>query len=350
MRTRRNQLWAAVAVLLIAGGIIAAILLRKRAAPDAVRLLPDSDAVLYVNLAPIRLLSDFGKHPPKDRDPRYDEFIRETGFDFERDLDQAAFAIHYATATDPETRYSEIFHGHFDSARVAAYLHKLAANVEQYSGFDIYVIPLEGRTVRVVLLGVGVAAASNTEGPDVIHGMVDRYRQSALPFAGPSLVSEYYRRVPLGSVIWTIARPSARATARDHSELLVPGGWSALLPSNSVVIASARPLKEVHLRAEVLTPTETTAQAFTDRVNAYLLLFKSLDISMDAGGPDPDVKAAFESVEIRQDKAEAVLTAKVPYAFFKKLVSESPIELAPETAKPPEQNAPAAKPSPHKKK
>src|SRR5271165_3440676 len=101
MRTRRKQLWVAFAVIVfIAGGILTAILLRKRAAPDAVRLLPDSDAVFYLNLEPVRLLTDLGKKPPKDRDPQYEEFVRETGFEFERDLDKAAFAIHYGTTTN----------------------------------------------------------------------------------------------------------------------------------------------------------------------------------------------------------------------------------------------------------
>ena len=81
--------------MVIAGSIVAALLLRKRAAPDAVRLLPASDAVLYINLEPIRLLTDLGKNPPKNRDPQYEEFVRETGFEFERDLDKAALAIHY---------------------------------------------------------------------------------------------------------------------------------------------------------------------------------------------------------------------------------------------------------------
>ena len=55
-------------------------------------------------------------------------------------------------------------------------------------------------------------------------------------------------------------------------------------------------------------------------------MFKSLDISLDSGGPDPDVKAAFDSLEVHQDKSEAVLTAKVPYAFFKKVLSEPTME------------------------
>lgn len=348
MRTRRKQLWVAFAVvLIIAGGIVTVILLRKRAAPDAARLLPDSDAVFYINLEPIRLLTDLGRKPPKDRDPQYEDFVRETGFEFERDLDKAAFAIHYGAAATSgksvETRYSEIFQGHFDSGRVSQYLRKLAGKVESYRDLDIYIIPLEGRTVRVVLLGIDIAAASNAPDPGVIHGMIDRYKQSALPFAGPPLVSEYYRRVPLGSVIWTIARPPTASATQEHGELLLPGGWSGLLPPNSVVIASARPLNDIHLRAQVLTNGEAEARSFTERVNTYLALFKSLDISMDAGGPDPDVKAAFESLEVHQDKSDAVLTAKVPYAFFKKVLSEPSVELGPEAQKPPQQNAPAAK-------
>jgi hypothetical protein len=350
MRTRRKQLWVAlVVVLVIAGGIVTAVLLRKRAAPDAVRLLPDSDAVVYVNFEPIRLLTDLGKHPVKDRDPQYEDFVRQTGFEFERDLDKAALAIHYGTSIrgkSTETRYSEILQGRFDNGRVEEYLRKLSASVEHYGNFDIYIIPLEGRTVRVALLGVDVAAASNTEGPDAIHGMIDRYRQAALPFAGPPLVSEYYRLVPLGSIIWTIARPPAASPSEDHAELLLPGGWSGLLPPDSTVIASARPLNEVHLRAQVLTHGEAQARTFTDRVNTFLALFKSLNISMDGGGPDPDVKATFDSLEIHQDKDEAVLTAKVPYAFFKKVLSEPPVDFGPDTKKPPEQNAPAAKKPP----
>jgi len=353
MRNRRKQLWVALAVLVvIAGSIVTAVLLRQRAAPDTVRLLPASDAVFYINLEPIRLFTNLGKNPPKDRDPQYEEFVRETGFEFERDLDKAAFAIHYGqpNGKSGETRYSEIFQGHFDSTRVGNYLHKLAADVEHYRDFDVYIIPLEGRTVRVALLGVDTAAASNTEGPDVIHGIIDRYKQSALPFSGPPLVSEYYRRVPLGSVIWTIARPPAAAPSQERSELLLPGDWSSLLPSKSVVVASARPLAEIHLRAEIIARSEAEAHSFTDHMSTYLTLVKALDISMDSGGPDPDVKAAFESLDIHQEKNQAFLTAKVPYAFVKKLVSEPPVELGPGTQKPPAQAAPAVKEKAAKKK
>jgi hypothetical protein len=335
MRSRRNYLWVTVAIVVIVGGIVTAILLRRNGPPDAVRLLPASDAVFYINLEPIRLLTGLGKSPPKERDPQYEDFVRQTGFEFERDLDKAAFAIHYGAGKGKtaETRYSEILQGHFDSARVGSYLQKLATSTEKYQGYDVYSIPVEDRTVRVALLGIDIAAVSNTENEDAIHGMIDRYKQAALPFSGPPLVSEYYGRVPLGSVVWTIARPPARS-AEDHGELLLPGGWSGLLPAGCVVIASARPLNEVRLRADVILHSEAEAQRFAEQVSTYLALFKSLEIQMDAGGPDKDVKAAFDSLEVGQDKSEAILTAKVPYAFFKKVLSEPPVQLGPETQKP----------------
>ena len=350
MRFRKHYLWVVVA-LVIAGGIVAAILLRKRAAPDAVRLLPESDAVVYVNLAPVRLLTDLGKNIPKDRDPQYEDFVRQTGFEFERDLEKAAFAVHYGSGGKgkaSETRYSEILQGRFDSARVASYLRKLATRVESYDGYDVYSIPVEDRTVRVALLGVGTAAASNLESPAVIRGIIDRYRRAALPFTGPSLVSEYYPRVPLGSIVWTIARAPS-ASGQTHGEMLLPGDWSGLLPRDAIVIASARPLNEIRLRADVLTSSETEAQRFTAQVETYLALFKSLEISMDAGGPDKDVKAAFDSLEVHQEKREAVLTAKVPFAFIKKMLSTPPVEFAPEApnSAPNPPASPGGKPKPH---
>ena len=350
MRIRKNYLWVVVALVVIVGGIVTAILLRRHAPPDAVRLLPESDAVLYVNLEPVRLLTDLGKNPPKDRDPQYEDFVRQTGFEFERDLAKAAFAIHYGTKASgkaTETRYSEILEGRFDHEKVSEYLRKLSSGTERYHDYDIYMIPVEGRTVRAVLLGMDIAAVSNVDSADVIHGMIDRYKQSALPFPGPSLASQYYSRVPIGSIVWTIARPPAGGDSEEHGELLVPGGWSGLLPRNSIVIASARPLKDVHLRATVLTPSEGEAERFAAQVNTYLAVFKSLEISLDSGGPDKDVKAAFDSLEVHQDKNEAVLTATVPYAFFQKVLKEPPVQLGPGQPSATPEQAPA--PNPPKK-
>lgn len=350
MRRRGNTLWAVLIAVVVIAAVVAAVLLRKRAAPEVARLLPDSDAVLYINLEPIRLFSDLGKKPPQEREPEYEDFVRGTGFEFERDLEKAAFAIHYgaeAKGRPADTRYSEVFQGKFDHVKVAQYLRKLSREVERYRDFDVYVIPHEDRVVRVVLLAYDLAAASNTDGSEVIHGIIDRQKEAALPFAGPALIGDYYRRVPFGSVVWMIARAPERGTA-DHSQMLLPSGWSGLLPKGSTVVASARPLTDIHVRVQVLTHNEAEAAGFIQQAGIFLALVQSLDVSMDGGGADPDVKAGLQSLELHQEKDAAVLTAKLPFGFFKKLVSEPPVEFTGEkqtqTAAPPQ-----TKPAPRKK-
>ncbi|MGB9232987.1 MAG: hypothetical protein WCC04_01130, partial [Terriglobales bacterium] len=83
------------AVLVIAAAIALIVTLRKQAPPEAARLLPGADGFLYVNLKWIRTFNAASQLPPVSRDPEYQEFVDETGFQFERDLDEAAFAVHY---------------------------------------------------------------------------------------------------------------------------------------------------------------------------------------------------------------------------------------------------------------
>ena len=67
-----------------------AVFLRKHAPPEPARLLPSADAFAYVNLKWIRTFNATGQLPPISREPEYQKFVDETGFQFERDLDQAA--------------------------------------------------------------------------------------------------------------------------------------------------------------------------------------------------------------------------------------------------------------------
>ena len=126
------------AVVLVAAAIVAVVQLRRRAPPEAARLLPGADGFFYVNLSWLRTLKAIGQLPPVPHDPDYERFLEDTGFQFERDLDEAAFAIHYpakwgAGATGgaaPEPRFSEIFVGKFQNEKLTAYLHKIAGAVE----------------------------------------------------------------------------------------------------------------------------------------------------------------------------------------------------------------------------
>src|ERR1035441_939331 len=88
-RTRRTLLIVAGVLLLLA----VAIFLRSKAPPEAARLLPESDGMIYVNLKPIHAFFKKDLKPP-DRVPEYQEFVEATGVDWERDLNEVAIALH----------------------------------------------------------------------------------------------------------------------------------------------------------------------------------------------------------------------------------------------------------------
>src|SRR5258708_40089410 len=84
MRIKRT-LPVLIAVLAIAAAVVAIVQLRKRAPPEAVRLLPGADGFFYINLKWIRTFNATNQLPPISRDPDYEKFVEETGFQFERD-------------------------------------------------------------------------------------------------------------------------------------------------------------------------------------------------------------------------------------------------------------------------
>ena len=88
-RTRRTLLVVAGVLILLA----VAVFLRSKAPPEAARLLPESDGIIYFNLKPVRTFLRKDLKPPR-RVPEYQEFVDATGVDWERDLDAAAIALH----------------------------------------------------------------------------------------------------------------------------------------------------------------------------------------------------------------------------------------------------------------
>ena len=334
MRIRR-RLPIPLVVLLIVAVVALIVTLRKHAPPEAARLLPGADGFFYINLKWIRTFNATGQLPPVSRDPDYQKFVDETGFQFERDLDQAAFAIHYpqswgggTAGSASEPRFSEVFVGKIDSGRLTAYLKKISSSVDDYRGFDIYSIPLDGRTVRVVVLSYDSVAVSNHPNPDVIRGMLDRSRKLASPFAGPWLLRRFYGKVPLASLSFAILR--VQPGMGSFGGL---ASWSLLFPKPAVAVVSARYLRALHLRAEAFTDSDADAQSITEKTAAFLSIFHAAEGSVGPHGTDADVKSFFDSLKVEQSGDRAILTATVPPGFLKKALSEA----SPETTPPPKQ-------------
>ena len=331
MRIRRT-FPVVLAVLAIAGAVILAVQLRKHAPPEPARLLPGGDAYFYLDLGPIRKANTSKELPAVSHDAEYERFIHETGFEFERDLDEAAFAVHYPAkwpgggtgGSAPEPRFSEVLVGKFQGERLTGYLRQISQSIENYQSVDIFTIRLEGRTLRVAVLSADSVAASNHDDPAVIRGMIDRSRRLASPFGGPALLRQYYKHVQFASLAWAVARidPSARNI----------GGWGALFGAPATVVASGTYLSPlhlnlradaIHLRAEAFTENPEDARSIIDKVNVFVALTHTAETSLGTHGTDPDVKSFFESLQVKQDGNRAVLNAAVPFGFLRKMLAES---------------------------
>ncbi len=347
---RRRRLWIAILLFVVVGAILTLVWLRRRGAPEAVRLLPEADAVLYVNLGLIRLGTAVPRIPEVTREPDYAAFVRATGFEFERDLEEVALAVHSAPpgALQPGTppsgapplpyRTSEIFMGRFDAKRLSGYLKKLAASSGRYGDSDIYNIPYEGHTVRVALLGVDLVAVSNEDDPAVIHGIIDRYHALARPLAGPALVREHYTRIPLGSVAWVIGRiPAAQmGMAAGPPDAM---RMAQQMAGGSIVVASVRYTGAIQFRLEAITASAPEAKQLGDSLEMLLALFRGAGASVQGEGPDPDVKAFFESIAVHQEEQSVVVTATLSQRAIQKVMAQPPPIPAPpapvpETKKP----------------
>ncbi len=346
MRIRRT-LPIVLAVVVVAAAVTLAVQLRKHAPPEPARLLPGADAFFYLNLGAARKANSGKDLPAVSHDPDYERFIRETGFQFERDLDKAAFAVHYPSqwpgggtgGSSPEIRFSEVLEGKFDGERLTSYLRQISKSVENHHSVEIFTILVEGRSLRVAVLSADSVAASNHDDPAVIEGIVDRSKRLASPFGGPALLRQYYKHVQLASLAWVVARidPSAPGTA----------DWSTIFSKPATVVVSASALSPlhlrpgaVHLRAEAFTADAEDARAITDKINVFVAMTHAAESSVGTHGTDADVKALFDSLKVKQDGDRAVVTAAMPFGFLHKILSGSPPELSEPAAAPPAQ-APA---------
>jgi hypothetical protein len=313
--------------LIFVASVALIVQLRKHAPPEPARLLPGADAFLYIDLKWMRR-ADIADHIPEVRhDIEYEQFIRATGFQFERDLQEAALAIHYASPlTGGETRYSEIFIAKIDGDRLRDYLKVLTRSIDSYKSVDIYNIPLQGRTLRVAILGADTVAASNHPDAGVIRGIIDRSRKLASPFGGPALLRQFYKRVPIASLAWGIFRLNPQSS--QSADLSLP------ITSPATVVASVRYLRAVHFRAEAFTRDEQEAQQLTAQLNTFLSIFHSAEISVAGQTPDPDVKKALDSLKVEQKSDRTILTAILPTELLRKIVAEAPKQVGPAASEP----------------
>ena len=326
MRKRTRYSLLLMLALIVALGV--AIYLRQKAPPQVARLLPESDAILYANLKPIRLATHFDRTTVK-RSPEFQRFIDATGVVPERDLDEIAFALH--RMDDPNgpngpVAYSEVFEGRFEGDRLGRYLKSIATSEETYSGRTIYTIPVGDvtaggvRPLRIAQLGYDMVAASNMPTTEQIHSMVDRYRAAASPFSGSELLSAHYRDVPLLSSAWGIGYIGLPFSENGLVSVL---GLQLPLPIDTTFVASLQYRGTIRLRVEEFAPTEADAARSVETLSTLLGVLRTLQPVKENTPADDPMMQAINSLKVEQHKDRAVITANVPIELLRQLAIPS---------------------------
>ncbi len=327
---RRRTLLSLTAILVLFAALALAFVLRKEAPPEVARLLPESDAIVYANIKPLRLATHFDQKPVS-HSADYQKFIDATGIVPERDLDAVAFALH--RMDDPAgpngpVGYSEVFEGRFDGGRLASYLTSVASAREQYAGHEIFTIPIDEergkarRLLRVAQLGYDTIAASNMPTAEQIHSILDRHRAAASPFAGSSLLSARYKEVPLLSSVWAIGHIGLPFSERGHITVF---GLELPIPEDTTFVASVRYVGALHLRVEEIAPSDTEASKAADSLGALLGLVRSIEGTQPSAAEDAEVKKALDSMKVDQHRDRAVITATIPLDLAKRLTGADSI-------------------------
>jgi hypothetical protein len=308
LRRTRRTLWIVALVLLV---LAAAIYLRFKAPPEAARLLPESDGIVYVNLRPLRKV--MGKNlKPITRAPDYQAFIDATGIDWERDLEEAAVALH--RMHDPHgpngpVAYSMVLVGKVDGKALARYLDSHAADKENYAGQTVYSLPSEGRTVRVAQIAYDMIAISNFPTTEPIHSMLDRHRTAALPFSGSSLLAEHYSEMPILSVAWGMGEIGLPFTENGKIQVL---GMELPIEPDTTFLASVHWSGALKLRVVELTATDATASSQAASLNTLLDLARGVTAGLSPNPANNALKEVLRTAQISQSHNRVVANAALP--------------------------------------
>ena len=308
-RTRRT-LWIVAAVIAF---LTAAIFLRSKAPPEAARLLPESDGIIYVNLKPVRAFLHKDLKQPQHV-PDYQQFIDATGIDWEQDLDEAAVALR--RMPDPNgpngpVAYSMVLVGRITGKKLNSWLDAHAAARESYAGHTVYSIPSEGRTVRVAQIGYDMVAVSNTPTPEEIHSIIDRHATAAWPFAGSMLLRQYYHEVPLLSLAWGVGQIGLPFSESGAIKIL---GFTLPLEADSTIVASLGWTGSV--RIEEIAPTDEVAASQEAALTSLLALAGNFTAPLAGNAANNALKELLKTAEVSRLRNRVVIKATLSPSLF----------------------------------
>lgn len=317
-------------------------------------LLPeDASAVIYIDLGALRqspFLTELYRWAPQTaQDPEYAQFVRDTGFNYERDLDRVAIAL----ATGTPRRFFVVADGRFDTKKISAYALR-SGTQRKFEGRDIYRIPPSaGRQEPVTLF------LSENE-----VALMNAWPAAEEAAAGKTGIKDgdwdaRFERVA-GSPIFAVIRQDAAAGTAIIDQ--APGGLrspqlASLLDQLQWISLAAKPEGQ---RLQIVCEGESTAADTTrqlaDFLNGALLL-------AGAGLNDPKMRTQMDervrhtymdllkSVDVARLDRGQTKSVRVIFDITPELLSLATtqrLDASPTPEKEPEKNKAPARPPAHK--
>jgi hypothetical protein len=262
------------------------------APPSLVALLPaDASYILYADAAALRgspFVQDMIKLAPAPQEDReYQNFVRQTGFDYSRDLDRLAVA---AWPAEGKGRMFAVAEGRFDRGKIAAYALRSGTRVSA-DNFESYLITAgqPPRTTLLTFLSENRLALTEP-GVEIVHHYLPA------PAATLTPLQERIARVA-ASEIFAVIRVTK--PAKD----LLPRGWVSgeieeTLNGVRWITLAARPGEnEMNLVLEAECETAGNARKLSWGLDGLRLLLRmSLSDPKSRQKMDPAVAALVDTI------------------------------------------------------
>ncbi len=234
---------------------------------EMLSLMPENaSAVVYVDMAELRssqfLTQLFQWAPKPELDKDYAQFLQATGFNYEKDLDRVALAIH----REPQSSTAfAVADGRFDRKKIEAYASQFGS-LKTADGKILFAVPLNGSNRKAYFTFLR---------PDRIALANDSSYFFSQPHSGSTKEwSEHFSRLA-GTPVFVVMRQDAGAAAALSQ---APGGLrspqlAALLAQLQWISISGKPEGNVlRVVAEGESVAENTAHQLKELLSGLVVL------------------------------------------------------------------------------
>lgn len=302
---------------------------------------PDASAVFFADFAELRRATFFAElyawAPKPQADADYAEFLKQTGFDYERDLDRIAVA---SIKREQDSALDAIVDGKFDKQKISAYALK-SGSVSKTDGREIFSVGMSGSAKKLSFTFLRDDRIALTDGADLNSFLIAKKQKEDS--------AEWRVRFErlAGSPVFAVIRQSAAAGAALAAQ--APGGLqspqlSSLLDQLQWITVAGKPENDLlRVVADGECRADGTARQLADLLNGVLLLSQAgLNDAKTRQQWDPAAREAYlellKSADVtkldRGDTKSVRLVFEITPKFLEAARAASPSAPGPPPTKP----------------